>query len=122
MKSRTLTCIIAMTLFAALAVPVQLAALKQIRYTVTDLGTLGGTFGNAFRIDHNGSVVGHATLTGDAALHAFLWRDGVTTDQERQRRHQRMGRTRSSFWWYTGRTSSNPFSWAKPRATSLSCL
>jgi probable HAF family extracellular repeat protein len=80
MKSRTLTYIIAITLFAALAVPVQLAAQKQIHYTVTDLGTLGGTFSQAWGINNNGSIVGFATLTGDTALHAFLWRKGVMTD------------------------------------------
>jgi probable HAF family extracellular repeat protein len=80
MKSRTLTCITAMTLFAALAVPVRLAAQRQIRYTVTDVGTLGGTFGRAWGINNNGSVVGYATVAGDTALHAFLWRKGVMTD------------------------------------------
>ena len=48
MKSGTLTCITTMTLFAALAMPVQLAAQKeqqnkpQPRYKLVDLGTLGG--------------------------------------------------------------------------------
>jgi probable HAF family extracellular repeat protein len=80
MKSRTLTCITTITLFAALAVPVQLAAQKQIHYAVTDLGTLGGTFSQAFGVNNKGSVVGYATLNGDTALHAFLWRKGVMTD------------------------------------------
>jgi hypothetical protein len=42
MKSRTLTCITTMTLFAALAVPVQLAAQQHTRYKLVDLGTFGG--------------------------------------------------------------------------------
>ena len=53
MKSRTLTCITATTLFAALAVPVGLAAQgqqqnklqqnkQQPRYKLVDLGTFGG--------------------------------------------------------------------------------
>ena len=80
MRSRPLTCTLAMTSFAALAMPVQLAAQKQIHYTVTDLGTLGGTFSQAWGINNNGSIVGFATRTGDTALHAFLWRKGVMTD------------------------------------------
>ena len=80
MRYRTLTCTIAITLCAALEIPARLAAQKQIHYTVTDLGTLGGTFSQAWGINNNGSVVGFATLTGDTLLHAFLWRKGVITD------------------------------------------
>jgi probable HAF family extracellular repeat protein len=83
-KSRTWPCIIAMTLIATLAIPVRLAAQAhnqhQPRYTITDLGTLGGTFSQAFGINNNGFVVGFATLSGDTALHAFLWRKGMMTD------------------------------------------
>jgi hypothetical protein len=42
MKSRTLTCITAITLFAAVTVPVRLAAQGHTRYKVIDVGTLGG--------------------------------------------------------------------------------
>jgi probable HAF family extracellular repeat protein len=85
MKSRMLTWIIAMTLFTTLAMPLRLIAQdqenkKQDHYPVTDLGTLGGTFSQAYGINNNGSVVGFATLTGDTALHAFRWRKGVMTD------------------------------------------
>lgn len=43
-------------------------------YTVTDLGTLGGTFAYAFRINEAGQVVG-ASTTAAGDEHAFLWTD-----------------------------------------------
>ena len=81
MKSRILTLIIAMTLFAALAIPLRLAAQGQNQhqphYTVTDLGTLGGTLlSRAFGLNNKGSVVGYAELadnTDPPPVHAFLW-------------------------------------------------
>lgn len=80
MKSKILILITAVTLFAVLAIHVPLAAQKEIRYTVTDLGTLGGTFSQAFSLNNHGTVVGFSTLKGDTTLHAFLWRQGVMTD------------------------------------------
>jgi probable HAF family extracellular repeat protein len=71
-------------LFALLAVPVQPAAQEQQtkerrHYTVTDLGTLGGTFGQAFGINNESWVGGWATTVGDATAPAFLWRRGRMT-------------------------------------------
>jgi probable HAF family extracellular repeat protein len=87
MKSKILTCITAMTLFAVLAMPVRLAAQAQQEgakeqrlYRVIDLGTLGGTFSDALGINNRGWVVGAANLTGDQAQHLFLWREGRKTD------------------------------------------
>jgi len=84
MKPTILTCITAMTLFAALANPIRVAAQEQNqqppRYTVTDLGTLGGTFGAANALNNRGSVVGFATLPGDTEGHAFLWSKGIKSN------------------------------------------
>ena len=109
MKSRTLTCITAMTLLAALALPVQLAAEanaaqankpKHHHYKLIDLGTFGGP--QAFTQDapqfltYRGVVVGWADTTtpdpnypnscfqfcvfGPFIFHAFRWNDGTLTD------------------------------------------
>jgi probable HAF family extracellular repeat protein len=53
---------------------------QQPRYTVTDLGTLGGTFSVAGGINNRGWVDGYSTLAGDQSQHAFLWRNGTMTD------------------------------------------
>jgi probable HAF family extracellular repeat protein len=74
MKSRKLAAI----LLIALALP--LASLAQeTRYIVRDLGTFGGTFSWAFRLNNRGQVTGLATLP-DGARHAFLWQRGMMTD------------------------------------------
>ena len=84
MKSRILTLLTAMTLFAALAAPVRLAAQGQRqdspRYTVTDLGTLGGSYSLAGGLSNSGWVEGYSAVPGDTAEHAVLWRKGVITD------------------------------------------
>ncbi len=80
MKSRTLMCSAAITLFAALATTVPLHAQQQRRYVITDLGTLGGTFSHANGINNRGVVTGFSTLPDDTAFHAFRWQNGVMTD------------------------------------------
>ena len=80
MKLRILTPISAVALFAVQAVPAQMVAQKinttnekQFpQYKVTDLGTLGGTFSQAFGINNKDHVGGAATLS-NGNLHAFLW-------------------------------------------------
>jgi|ERR1700674_3226283 probable HAF family extracellular repeat protein len=76
-----------MTFFAALAIPLWLAAQdqeeqnkKQSDYAVLDLGTLGGTFATALGVNNKGWVTGFANLAGDQNHHAFLWVKGVKMD------------------------------------------
>src|SRR6266478_6389813 len=76
MKSRILTCMIAMTLLAATAMPVRLAA--QSKYHVVVLGELGGTAGSANGINNRGWVTGSDNRAGDATSVATLWLHGST--------------------------------------------
>src|ERR1700737_4386739 len=83
MKPNTFTLVTAMTVFAALAMPIRLAAQdpeEQPRYSVTDLGTLGGTSSVAYSVNHRGWVAGAASLPGNTAQHAVLWRKGRKMD------------------------------------------
>lgn len=83
MKPHTFALMTAMTIFAATAMPIQPAAQEthsQIRYLVKDLGTLGGTASVAYSVNHRGWVVGAASLRGNTAQHAVLWRTGRKTD------------------------------------------
>lgn len=48
--------------------------------SVLRLPTLGGTSSQGFGINDNGWVVGQAAISGDAALHAVVWINGVPMD------------------------------------------
>ena len=50
------------------------------RYTVIDLGTLGGTFSLAYAINNRGQIDGFSTLPGDTVEHSFLYNSGSTID------------------------------------------
>src|SRR5450432_3440096 len=104
MKPRILTILSAVTLFAALAIPIRLAGQEQStaqegkkeqhRYKLIDIGTFGGPnsyFVNLFfPLTNNGLATG----TADTAVavsppncffdcfvgHAFRWQNGVLTD------------------------------------------
>jgi probable HAF family extracellular repeat protein len=85
MKLRTFALIVVVTSLAALVVPAGLAAQEQqsqepSHYTVTVLGTLGGTFSQAGGLNNRGSVAGFSTLAGDQTVHAFLEQKGGMTD------------------------------------------
>ena len=104
MKTRRLNCITAMTFFAALAIPVRLAAQEHKqehhRYKFVDIGTFGGPasyINNAFslgapnQINKSGTTVGSSAnsipsppntnlcggLDGTVhfVFHAFKWED-----------------------------------------------
>src|SRR5260370_42111810 len=61
---------------------VRLAAAQQPSYTVTDLGTLGGSFSIAFGINNAGRIGGSSTLVpGEGQIqHPFLWDRGHMID------------------------------------------
>lgn len=84
MKLKILTCVSAITLLAALVLPTQCLAQGQTHklpnYTVTDLGTLGGTYSLAGGISNSGWIEGFSYLPDDTAYHAFLWRKGKMTE------------------------------------------
>jgi probable HAF family extracellular repeat protein len=93
MKSTLLILIGAVSLLAALAMPVQVVAQDGQqhqaehlhRYTVTDLGTLpGGTSSQASYVNNYGLVTGVSTIPAGTA-HAVLWYQGSVTDIAKQR-------------------------------------
>jgi probable HAF family extracellular repeat protein len=47
---------------------------------MTDLGTLGGTIGNAQCGNSHGQIIGNSALLGDTISHAFFWQDGAMRD------------------------------------------
>jgi probable HAF family extracellular repeat protein len=47
---------------------------------MTDIGTLGGTFGFGNAVNNGGQVVGFSDVAGDLTNHAFFWDSGVLTD------------------------------------------
>ncbi len=79
MRSRMiLTCMTAMALFSALAIPLRLAA--QTNYSVVELAGLGGNAGGANGINDRGWVTGADNLPGDEFSNAVLWLNGSLTN------------------------------------------
>jgi probable HAF family extracellular repeat protein len=62
-------------IFISFAASAMLAAvaLAQPQYTVTDLGTLGGTSSNGYGPNAAGWVAGNSNLVPNGPQHAFLW-------------------------------------------------
>lgn len=80
MNSARLTCVVFTALLSTWVIPTWLVAQNQpghekrhVRYTVTNLGTLGGTIEEANGISNRGWVVGFSALQGDQSGHATLW-------------------------------------------------
>src|SRR5689334_11376953 len=85
MKSVRLICLISAVLLVAVVAPflaAQAQSPKQhpVRYTVRDLGSLGGSLAQAGGISNTGWVEGFSLLPGDEDFHVFLWHKGVMTD------------------------------------------
>src|SRR3990172_5711909 len=70
---RTIDCLVVLTAFA-LSVT---AAAHAAQYTVTDLGTLGGTESFGSGLNASGQVAGASDRTGDSRTHAFLWKPSM---------------------------------------------
>src|SRR5215212_6193457 len=73
-KYRTIDCLIVLTVFALSVTTAAHAA----SYTVTDLGTLGGTESSGSALNAGGQVAGSSYTTGDAGQHAYLWKPTVS--------------------------------------------
>ncbi len=56
-------------------------AVSWVNGAISNLGSLGGTYGIAQDVSANGSViVGYSYIAGDAYAHAFRWVNGTMTD------------------------------------------
>jgi probable HAF family extracellular repeat protein len=79
MKSNYYKFIWALLIIATLCIVVSQPATAQ-RYTITDLGPLGGNSSLAHGINDHGQVVGYAFLTNNSSYHAFLYSNGIMQD------------------------------------------
>ena len=88
MKSRIFVLMSTIAVFAVLGIRIRVAAQDQQeqkatqphRYTVINLGTLGGIEAAGYGINNRGWVNGDADLQGSQTEHGFLWRNGVKVD------------------------------------------
>lgn len=79
MGSRRIHLTLAATLCALVILDTAVEAERPVlRYTIADLGTLGGTESFAYAVNDRGDVVGVSRLSGDSGLHAFLYSSGCT--------------------------------------------
>jgi probable HAF family extracellular repeat protein len=57
-----------------------LEARRLLSYTITNLGSLGGTVSVPAEVNNLGEVVGYSATVNNAATHAFLYSHGRMTD------------------------------------------
>ncbi|GBL45309.1 PKD domain protein [Sulfuriferula multivorans] len=53
---------------------------SAMTYTVTNLGTLSGSYSGAYSINDAGQVVGQSNVAANTVVHAFLYQNGAMTD------------------------------------------
>src|SRR2546422_8157703 len=73
MKSWLFCCLSAVVVLAG----VSLAHDDDIKYTIVDIDTLGGTENFAYAINDRGDVVGLSRTAGDASTESFLFSSGA---------------------------------------------
>ncbi len=79
MNRKIRSTILAITVVAILVIS-QTASAATKEYSYVDLGTLGGTFSEAYNVNRFGQVVGCSTTASSEVERPFLWSNGVMTD------------------------------------------
>ena len=76
----TIALLAALAGLSSLSAQAQKQGTHKARYTIRDLGTLGGSDVAAGGNSNAGWVTGYSLLPGDDVTHSFLWRNGALTD------------------------------------------
>lgn len=81
MNVRSFACLAAILFPAALCIPRSSGA-DIYKFTLVDLGTLGGSTSSATAVSNSGplTVAGWADIAGNANQHAFMWQNGAPKD------------------------------------------
>ncbi len=77
---------------AVATVPLCAWSEEPLRYSLTDIGTLGGTRTYGYGINSDGEVTGYSTIGADInEYHAFLYHHGMMEDLGTPGRHPERG-------------------------------